>query len=257
MYPIVNASGDLLLPKGLLDTLTGDCKLEVTATGGQFLVTVVRQIEAYPSVKRTLAAMPARIPLAPKTTVLPPSQERVGTVSFLDAVLKKAPEPIVRSEPKGSSSPQLQKRTVRSTSSKTTGTKSQDFVQVKSKKKIAKSQDLGTSKEARKKKDFVILSKKVSEAKANAVTSRLNRMGVGLSSDSLTDRLQLLSPNVKAVILKNSQEFKEYALGKSLTGYEQASAARLKEDPAATLRKEGGRWIFRSQDRKHRRGSYP
>jgi hypothetical protein len=256
MYPIVNASGDLLLPKGLLDTLTGDCKLELTATGGQFLVTVVRQVEVYPSVTRMLAAMPARVPVVSKTTVLPPSQERVGTVSFVDAVLKKAPEPIVRSEPKGSSSPQSKKKTVRSTSSKTTETKSQDFVQVKSKKKTPKSRDLGTSKKAPK-KDFVILSKKVSEAKAHAVTSRLNRMGVGLSSISLTDRLQLLSPSVRAVILKSSEEFKEYALGKSLTGYEQASAARLKADPAATLHKEGGRWIFRSQDRKYRRGSYP
>jgi hypothetical protein len=71
-------------------------------------------------------------------------------------------------------------------------------------------------------------------------------MGVGSSSDSLANRLQLLPPDVKAVILKSSEEFKEYALGKSLTGYEQASAARLKEDPSATLRKESGRWIFRS-----------
>jgi hypothetical protein len=116
---------------------------------------------------------------------------------------------------------------------------------------------LGTSKKAPKRKDLVLLSKKVNEVKARAVTSRLDRMRVGSSSDSLAHRLQLLPQNVKAVILKDSEEFKEYALGKSLTGFEQASAARLKEDPTATLRKEGGRWIFRSQDRKKQRGSYP
>jgi hypothetical protein len=246
MYPIVNVSGDLLLPKGLLDTLTGDCKLEITMTGGQFLATVVRQIEVYPSVERTLAAMPARVPEVPKTTVPSPSQERVGTVSFKDAVLKKAQEPIVRLGPKGPSSPQSKKKIVRSVSSRINKVKSRDFTKVDSKKKTPKSKDLGTSKKASNRKDVTILSKKVREAKAHAVVSRLNRMGVGSSSDNLADRLQLLSPSVKAVILKDSQEFKEYALGKSLTGYEQASAARLKADPAATLRKEGGRWIFRS-----------
>jgi hypothetical protein len=256
LYPIVNASGDLLLPKDLLDTLTGDCKLEITKTGGQFLVTVVRQIEIYPSVERTLAAMSTQVPAAPETTVPSPSQERVKTVSFKDAVLKKAQESIVRSKPKGPSPPLSKKKVERPVSSKINVVKSRDSTKVDSKKKTPKSRDLGTSRKASK-KDFTILSKKVSEVKAHAIASRLDRMRVGSSSDSLTDRLQLLSPSVRAVILKGSEEFKEYAMGKSLTGYEQASAARLKADPAATLRKEGGRWIFRSQDPKNRRSSYP